>query len=274
MRQQTHPTDPTQPTQPTTGPAHARLSAAAPAGPAASRRAAEIHLQDLHRAADVAADGAGTAEADGLRGPLLFAAAVHVALLSLGAPQRLPVLVPSAPERPIFRLDDLRFDRPEPPPAVREAPPVQRAQRRVAVPATVLPEPLPDRSPAVVPDLSTPEIALIAVAPPPPPPPVAAPDAPRIFAPLTMTRPERIAGREPLYTEIARRLRLEGVVIVQATIDAEGQVTATEVLRGLGFGLTEETLAALATWRFTPATENGTAIPVLYNLTVRFTLAN
>ena len=87
-----------------------------------------------------------------------------------------------------------------------------------------------------------------------------------------MSRPVRIHSPSPTYTEIARRARLQGAVILQAVIDVNGEVTNIEVLRPLALGLTESAVSAVSSWKFKPATLDGKPIPIYYTLTVQFTL--
>jgi len=54
---------------------------------------------------------------------------------------------------------------------------------------------------------------------------------------------------------------VEGTVIVEVTIDVQGNVTETRVLQGLGHGIEEKVLAAVRNWRFRPAMMDGRAIP-------------
>jgi TonB family protein len=87
-----------------------------------------------------------------------------------------------------------------------------------------------------------------------------------------VTRPERISGEDPQYTALARKGRVQGVVIVEAVIDEEGKVTDAKVLKGLPMGLDESALEAVKTWKFEPATLDGKPVPVYYTLTVNFAL--
>jgi protein TonB len=75
---------------------------------------------------------------------------------------------------------------------------------------------------------------------------------------------------QPTYTELARRMRVEGVVVVEAIIDRSGQVTAVRVLEGLSAGLDESAMKAVRQWRFTPAVMNDRPVPVYFRLTVQF----
>jgi periplasmic protein TonB len=71
---------------------------------------------------------------------------------------------------------------------------------------------------------------------------------------------------------LARQVRIQGVVIVQAIIDCEGVVTSIKVLKELPMGLTESVAEAISQWRFEPARLNGSLVTVFYNLTVNFRL--
>jgi periplasmic protein TonB len=95
------------------------------------------------------------------------------------------------------------------------------------------------------------------------------PDAP-IRVEGNVTQPEIIKRVEPRYTEMARRARISGVVIVEAIIDKQGNVTNARILRGLGGGLNEEAIEAVEKWQFKPATLNGRPVTVYFTLTITF----
>jgi TonB family protein len=64
----------------------------------------------------------------------------------------------------------------------------------------------------------------------------------------------------PLYTDDARRLRLEGEVLVEALFPAAGPAKVLRVLRGLGHGLDQSAMAAVQGIRFRPAKRAGQAV--------------
>lgn len=84
--------------------------------------------------------------------------------------------------------------------------------------------------------------------------------------------PERLYDPKPQYTESARKARIQGIVIVQATIDEKGNVTVAKILKGLPMGLDQQALKAVRTWKFEPATLDGKPVSVYYNLTINFNL--
>jgi protein TonB len=61
---------------------------------------------------------------------------------------------------------------------------------------------------------------------------------------------------------------LKGDVIVEVTIDAQGNVVETRVLQAIGYGIDEKIVAALRQWRYQPATLDG--VPVASKHDVHF----
>jgi TonB family protein len=98
------------------------------------------------------------------------------------------------------------------------------------------------------------------------------PSAPPIRVGGDVTRPERVFGDMPRMSEAARQRGVQGLVILEATIDRRGEVTAVELLEPLDEELDRAAIEAIRTWRFTPATYDGCAVPVVYNLTTSFRL--
>jgi TonB family protein len=64
----------------------------------------------------------------------------------------------------------------------------------------------------------------------------------------------------PVYTEEARNLKLEGEVLLEVQFAANGQLHVNRVVRGLGHGLDEAAIAAANKMRFKPAMRNGQAM--------------
>jgi TonB family protein len=89
-----------------------------------------------------------------------------------------------------------------------------------------------------------------------------------------VSRPEKIAGVAPVYTELARRARVSGTVVVEAIIDQQGDVVNVRVLKGQPMGLDKATVDAVKTWKFKPATLAGKPVKVYYVLTVNFQVDN
>jgi TonB family protein len=85
--------------------------------------------------------------------------------------------------------------------------------------------------------------------------------------------PPTIAEKvNPQYSIDARMLRIQGTVVLSATINPDGTVTIHQVTRALGFGLDESAIAALRQWRFRPSLRNGEAVPAILNIEVNFNL--
>lgn len=84
--------------------------------------------------------------------------------------------------------------------------------------------------------------------------------------------PEKLCNVEPTYPELALRARMQGVVILNAIIDREGQVTHVEVLRGLGLGLDQAAVDAVEQWCYTPTFYNGRPVEISMTVTVQFQL--
>jgi TonB family protein len=114
--------------------------------------------------------------------------------------------------------------------------------------------------------------------PPPPPPPPPAPDAlgdQDGDAPVrvggNVKAPAKIKNVFPVYPEDARNARVQGVVIVEALIGADGLVRDAHVLRSIPM-LDQAALDAVMQWEFAPTYLNGVAKSIILTVTVSFTL--
>jgi protein TonB len=104
-------------------------------------------------------------------------------------------------------------------------------------------------------------------APPPPPP---APTAP-VRVGGNIKAPTKVRNVNPIYPQIAQSARVQGVVIIEATISPTGKVTDARVLRSIPL-LDQAALDAVRQWEYTPTTLNGVPVPVIMTVTVNFTL--
>lgn len=77
----------------------------------------------------------------------------------------------------------------------------------------------------------------------------------------------------PVYTDEARSMKLEGEVLLQVTFYANGTLHVDRVVRGLGHGLDEAAMAAANKIRFKPALRYGTPLDSTAVVHVMFQLA-
>jgi protein TonB len=101
---------------------------------------------------------------------------------------------------------------------------------------------------------------------PPPPAPVKA-----VRPGGVVTPPARIKDVPPVYPPIAQSARVEGDVIIQATIGPDGKVQDAEVLRSVPL-LDQAAVAAVRAWEYRPTLLNGQPVAVIMTVTVRFRL--
>jgi TonB family protein len=87
------------------------------------------------------------------------------------------------------------------------------------------------------------------------------------------TQVEIISKPNPVYTQAARQLKLEGEVLLEVLFGANGQVHVNRVVRGLGHGLDEAAVAAASQMRFKPAQRVGTPVDSTAIVHVVFQLA-
>jgi protein TonB len=151
------------------------------------------------------------------------------------------------------------------------------------------PAPNPDAAPLVTPEDIKPELpgfepvdavagvpeGLVSgaeiVIEPPPPSAIASPHQP--MRPGGQVKyPVKRHHVAPLYPVIAQHARIQGVVILEATIDVNGKVENVRVLRPLFSLLDQAALDAVRQWEYSPSTLNGVPVPVIVTVTVTFTL--
>lgn len=77
---------------------------------------------------------------------------------------------------------------------------------------------------------------------------------------------------KPIYSEEGRRRGVEGDVLLEVVVRADGTVGSVRVVRGLGAGLDDRAADAVRQWRFSPARRLGTPVDVLVEVAVEFRL--
>ena len=84
--------------------------------------------------------------------------------------------------------------------------------------------------------------------------------------------PKVIYKVEPEYSEQARKAKVQGSVIVTATVGIDGRLRDIRVVTPLGLGLDERAVEAVSLWRFQPATADGKPVPYPVQIEVNFRL--
>ena len=85
-----------------------------------------------------------------------------------------------------------------------------------------------------------------------------------------VTAPKIISQPAPEFTELAKKDKVEGIVLIGLVVDEHGLPQHVHVLRGLGDGLDENAVDAVQQYKFKPATENGKPVAVFENVEVNF----
>jgi TonB family protein len=84
---------------------------------------------------------------------------------------------------------------------------------------------------------------------------------------------EVLSKPTPVYSDEARRERIEGEVLLEVEFDASGKVRVLRVLHGLGHGLDEAAIRAAQQIRFKPAQRGGHPVNSVGRLHILFQLA-
>lgn len=116
----------------------------------------------------------------------------------------------------------------------------------------------------------TPELKADAV-PQPPDPSLEGGRYVRIAPPVT---PPVVESRvEPAYPDEYRRAKITGLVVLEVAVSEDGTVDRVAVRRSVAPEIDRAAVNAVKQWKFKPATLDGKAVPVLFNLTINFKLS-
>src|SRR5262249_59349956 len=98
-------------------------------------------------------------------------------------------------------------------------------------------------------------------------------DSPNIKDANTVWPPEVLFYTDPFYTRTAREKKIEGTVTIEGAFDVKGCMKVIRIVKTIGFGLDENALDALRSWRFSPATRNGEHVDAIAEIDIDFSLA-
>lgn len=91
---------------------------------------------------------------------------------------------------------------------------------------------------------------------------------------LGVTAPVALETISPVYPELARRARVEGVVVMEAIIGADGSVRDVRVLRSASPLLETGAVESVRTWRYRAARIGERRVSVFLTVVVTFSLRN
>lgn len=210
--------------------------------------------------------------------PLSLAAHVALIVPLVLVPLLATDMLPAVDDYDVFMTEAVLPPDPPPPPPHRAPPETQ-------------PRVNPEAAPIDVPDRITPEPAnsfevvdpvefgipggvpgsgIVTGEPPPAPLPPAPPQEP---VPIggKIRPPVRVRDVPPVYPPIAQAARVQGTVILQAIISADGKVQDLKLLRSIPL-LDQAAIDAVRQWEYSATLLNGVPVAVIMTVTVTFTL--
>jgi len=81
--------------------------------------------------------------------------------------------------------------------------------------------------------------------------------------------PKPIRSPKPIYPLAAFKARIEGTVLVEVLIDAQGRVAGSRIAQST-LGLDDAALATVRKWLFKPAVKNGLPVATLAHIPVQY----
>lgn len=197
--------------------------------------------------------------------------------------------LPEQPEEIVVVVEELPAPTPEPTPELTPAP----TPEPEPTPPPPEPDPTPEPEPTPEPD-PEPEAPGPTPTPTPKPKPSATPRPKPVSTPapkpqatakpqqksqtaptgqVVQARPNTPRNRPPAYPDTARRQGWEGRVMVRASVDPNGKVTAVSVAVSSGYGVLDQAaLRAVKGWQFLPKSIGGTPTASIVEVPVNFSL--
>lgn len=198
---------------------------------------------------------------------LLLVAGIHVGVIAaVVVSQPRPVTLDVSPPA-IQGILVMAEPEPAPVPVIKEIPPPPERE----------PEPKPKPKLKPLPKAPPSERAVKAPEPEPIPTSAQTEPTPMPAEPAPVIPPRADAGQmsnpAPVYPSLSRRLREEGVVLLEILIKDDGTVGEVRLKTSSGHKRLDDTAAkAVAKWRYHPATQGGKTIDYWYEQPVEFTL--
>jgi protein TonB len=89
-----------------------------------------------------------------------------------------------------------------------------------------------------------------------------------------VSQPRLLREIKPMYSNAALQARIQGMVVMQAVVLADGSVGDVWITRSLdrSFGLDEEAIRTVKQWRFVPAMQRGRPVAVTVPIEMQFTI--
>lgn len=194
---------------------------------------------------------------------------LHVAVLFFHFPEIKATLQPAAEKKQVV----VRKYTPPPPKVKQKQVVKKKITKKVPIPDPTPDEPEPIREPEPeIEEMVIPDDVEIMIGTPEPPPP----SGPLLAGVGDVSNPilDEASKQTPEYPELARVARVEGNVILQAVVRADGSVGDMEVLRcnRPNMGFEEAAIEAVKNWSYKPATQNGRPVDVFFTVYVDFKL--
>jgi TonB family protein len=170
---------------------------------------------------------------------------------------RLPLILP---EPPLMQSPDTHSQEPAPPPIQLPAPPVRRAV------IGAFDQPISSNPVRAQKEIKTAQFGDARAA-------NQASRARHTTAPASSLPAEILSKPTPTYTEEARRLQIEGEVLLEVLFAATGETHVIRTIQGLGHGLDENAIAAAREIHFRPARRGDEAVDSVAVVHIVFQLA-
>ena len=86
-----------------------------------------------------------------------------------------------------------------------------------------------------------------------------------------ITAPALVKRVEPTYPDLALVAKVTGMVILEASVSADGSVESVRVLRSVKF-LDQAAIDAVKQWRYSPLVLNGVPTPFVLSVMLNFSV--